>query len=159
MFCCSVSVCRLCTNRMDRTSAACATGWPLQDIVLLLVVCGRINRPFILPARLHCPHCCNTIARLLGNIRPPPRPPLCMSYTIQNWQLQYRVKAKSRAVLLARRACSQLDEEFESHGGRSEREWFAAGSVGGRHPVVSPVRTPVLLLARRACSQLHLYQR
>jgi len=41
------------------------------------------------------------------------------------------------------------NQEFESHGGRSEREWFAAGSVGGRHPVVSPVRTPVLLLARR----------
>ena len=44
--------------------------WPLQDIVLLLVVCARVNRPFILPARLHCPHWCNTFARLLGNIRP-----------------------------------------------------------------------------------------
>jgi len=30
--------------------------WPLQDILLLLVVCARVNRPFILPARLHCPH-------------------------------------------------------------------------------------------------------
>jgi len=47
------------------------TCWPLQDIVLLLVVCARINRSFILPDRLHCPHGCNTIARLLGNIRPP----------------------------------------------------------------------------------------
>ena len=46
--------------------------WPLQDILVLRVVCARINCPFILPARLHCPHCCNTIARLLGNIRPPP---------------------------------------------------------------------------------------
>jgi len=45
--------------------------WPLQDIILLLIVCARVNRPFILPARLHCPHCCNTLARLLGNIRPP----------------------------------------------------------------------------------------
>jgi len=45
--------------------------WPLQDIVLLLVVCARVNHHYILPARLHCPHCCNTIARLLGNIRPP----------------------------------------------------------------------------------------
>ena len=26
---------------------------------------------FHLSARLHCPHCCNTIARRLGNIRPP----------------------------------------------------------------------------------------
>jgi len=33
------------------------------------------------------------------------------------------------------------------------------GSLGGRHPVVSPVRTPVLLLARRACSELDKYQR
>ena len=31
---------------------------------------------------------------------------------------------------------------------------FAAGSLGGRHPVVSPVRTPVLLSDRRAYSQL-----
>jgi len=47
------------------------SAWPLQDVLLLLVVCARINRPFILPAHLHCPHCRNTIARLLGNIRPP----------------------------------------------------------------------------------------
>jgi len=45
--------------------------WPLQDILLLRVVCARINRPIIPPAHLHCPHCCNAIAQLLGNIRPP----------------------------------------------------------------------------------------
>ena len=39
--------------------------------VLLLVVCARVRRLFILPARLHCPHCCNAIAQLLGNIQPP----------------------------------------------------------------------------------------
>jgi len=50
--------------------AAQHMGWPLQDILLLVVVCARINHPFILPARVHCPHCCNTIARLLGYIRP-----------------------------------------------------------------------------------------
>jgi len=49
--------------------------WLLQEIVLLLVVCARINRPFLFSARLHCPHFCNAIARLLGNIRPPPTPP------------------------------------------------------------------------------------
>jgi len=43
----------------------------LQDIIVLKVVCARINRPFILPARLHCPQCYSTIARLWGNIRPP----------------------------------------------------------------------------------------
>jgi len=60
----------------------------LQDILLLRVVCARINRLFIPPAHPHCPqHCCNTIAQLLGDIRPPPpRPPLCMPYTIQYWQ-------------------------------------------------------------------------
>jgi len=45
--------------------------WPSQDIVLLRFVCARINRTFLLPAHLHCPHCCITIARLLGSIRPP----------------------------------------------------------------------------------------
>jgi len=43
--------------------------------VLLLVVCARINRPCIVLARLHCPHCCNTIAQVLGNIRPALDPP------------------------------------------------------------------------------------
>jgi len=37
---------------------------------LLLVICALVNRPFILPARLHFPRCCNIIARLLRNIRP-----------------------------------------------------------------------------------------
>jgi len=41
-----------------------------QIFFLLLAVCARVNCPFILPARLQCSHCCNTIARLLGNIRP-----------------------------------------------------------------------------------------
>jgi len=71
---------------------------PLHDIVSLLIVCARINLPFILAARLHCLQCCSTIARLLGNIyitpHPPP-PPLCMPYTIQYWSWQYLVKAKT----------------------------------------------------------------
>jgi len=41
----------------------------LYKILFYVVICARINRPFILAARLHCPHCCNTIARLLRNIR------------------------------------------------------------------------------------------
>ena len=31
---------------------------------------ARINPPFIPPAHLQCPHCCNTIATLLGNTQP-----------------------------------------------------------------------------------------
>jgi len=60
-------------------------GWPSKYVVLHLYVWARINRPFFLPAHLHCPHCCNTIARLLGNIQPPTRTPLCAPYTIQHW--------------------------------------------------------------------------
>ena len=60
--------CRLVAQFRSRCTGVI---WPLQDSLLLLVVCARINRPFILPARLHCPHCFNTIARLLGNIRLP----------------------------------------------------------------------------------------
>jgi len=39
-------------------------------------------------------HCCSTIARRLGNVRPPTQPPCCMPYTIQYRQWEYRVKAK-----------------------------------------------------------------
>jgi len=48
--------------------------WPLQDSVLLLVVCARINCPFILPARLHCPllqYYCTAIGQIY---EPPPDP-------------------------------------------------------------------------------------
>ena len=43
------------------------------------------------PSSLYCPTqlqsipYCNTIARPLRNIHPPPRPPLCLLYTIQYW--------------------------------------------------------------------------
>jgi len=83
--------CRNTESRAKLSGSAWAC-WPLQDNLLLLVVCARINRPFLLPARLHCPHCCNTIARLLGNIRPPTRP-LCVfhtPYTIGNGNIVYR---------------------------------------------------------------------
>jgi len=72
--------------------------WPLQDRVLLLVVCARINRPFIRPARLHCPHCCNTIARLLASIRPPTRPPLV--YAIHHTTLAMAISCKGQAATL-----------------------------------------------------------
>ena len=42
--------------------------WAFTSYCLLLGVRKRINRHFILPARLHCPRCSNTIARLLSNI-------------------------------------------------------------------------------------------
>ena len=47
-------------DRGFRVLALYPLPWPLQDIISRLVVCARINRPFILPARLHC-----TVAILL----------------------------------------------------------------------------------------------
>jgi len=47
---------------------------------------------FYCPRHLHCPHGCNTIARLLSNLRPPSDPPcVCHTHTILVWK--YRVKA------------------------------------------------------------------
>jgi len=59
--------------------------WPIQDIISLVCVYARIHYPFIAPAHSHYPHYCNTIARLLRHIYPPPRPSLVMPYTIQYW--------------------------------------------------------------------------
>jgi len=47
---------------------------------------------FIPPTHPHCPHYCNTVARLLSSIRLPLRTLVCMLYTIQ----YCRVKAKLR---------------------------------------------------------------
>ena len=62
-------------------------GGPLQDIVLRRGFCARINDPFTAPSHLHCPHYCNTIARPLRTLRPPPPEPsfVCHTpYTIDN---------------------------------------------------------------------------
>ena len=58
---------------------------PLQDVILVRGCCAPINHPFLLRAHLHCPPWCNTIARLLGSIRPRLRRPVCMPYTIPYW--------------------------------------------------------------------------
>jgi len=47
-------------------------------------VCTRINRPFMLPVRLHCPHCCNLNSILLGQYTTRPRPPFCMRCILQD---------------------------------------------------------------------------
>jgi len=61
---------------------------PLQDILLLRVVCARINRPFIPRAHLYCPQCCQYCCTTIGRYKTPLRSPLCMPYTIQYWQWQ-----------------------------------------------------------------------
>jgi len=57
--------------------------WPLQEIRLLQSFYARVNHLFLAPPHLHCPLWCKTIARLLGSIRPPLQPLVCMPYTIQ----------------------------------------------------------------------------
>jgi len=57
--------------------------WPSEDIVLLLVVCARINRPFILPARLHCPHVAIPLHGYWAIYDPPPDP-RCVCHTPYN---------------------------------------------------------------------------
>ena len=70
--------------------------WPLQDILSLRGLCARINHLFIAPARLHCPHACNTCALILRNLRPPPPTPLLTA--IHHTILQIAVSCKGQGV-------------------------------------------------------------
>jgi len=79
--------------------------WPLQDIVLLPAFCARIHHPLIPPSHLHCPHDCNTSARVLRSIRRPLDPPVACHtpYNIGNGNIKYkRIRFKSLPV---RRLC------------------------------------------------------
>jgi len=60
-----------------------AATWPSQEIHCLRGFWARVNHPFIAPPNLHCSRYCNTIARLLRNIRPPPDP-ACVCHTPYN---------------------------------------------------------------------------
>ena len=66
------------TLSTEASSATAATrrssSGPIQDILALVCVCARINHHFITPAHSHYHHYCNTIARLLRYIYPPPDP-------------------------------------------------------------------------------------
>jgi len=72
--------------------------WPLQDSVSLRSFCTRANHHFLAPPHLHCPHYCNVIARDCA-IYDPPQSPFCVPYTMQNWYLQYHVKANLSCCL------------------------------------------------------------
>jgi len=56
---------------------------PLQDIILFQCFIVGVNLPFLPPLHLQSLPYCNTIARPLRNIRPPPIPPI--PYIIQYW--------------------------------------------------------------------------
>jgi len=95
-------------GRLRRNVVACSPGvnpspplgillcpllWPIQDIVLFMGFCARINT--IICAPTLClgtpPH--PVIARTIAQYNVSPRPPVIAIYTAQYWQLQYRVKA------------------------------------------------------------------
>jgi len=83
--------------------------WPIQDIVLCLGLCARINT--ILCAPTLClgtpPHTVTT--RTIAQCNVSPRPPVIATYTTQYWQLQYLVKAKtSRQISLGAQPTSIL---------------------------------------------------
>jgi len=61
-------------------------GVGLYKILFYFETNVRINHPFIAPSHLYCSHYCNTIARLLRNIRCPPDPPFACHtpYNIAN---------------------------------------------------------------------------
>jgi len=80
--------------RQARRSRICklrGAGKPIQDIVLYLGFCARINT--ILCIHLLClpPP---VIAHAIAQYNVPPRPPFTAIYTIQYWWWQYLVKAK-----------------------------------------------------------------
>ena len=72
--------------------------WPLQDIRSLESVLALVNHHFIAPfiCIAHSHHC-NTIARLIDDIRTPPDPScVCHTpHTVQYWERRYRVKANT----------------------------------------------------------------
>jgi len=107
---------RLLTNMSMNWLAAV---WHLQDIILLLVVCTRINRPCILAARLHCLHCCNTIARLWAIYD---RPLNVLLYAIHHTILVITISCKGQAAVhdsITRRSSkvpSNLPKGFQRFG-------------------------------------------
>jgi len=72
-------------------------------------VYAKINPTLITPARLHYPHCRNTIARRLRHIWPPPDPPFIF-HTPYNIGNDYRVKANDGTAVVEARI--GLTEDF-----------------------------------------------
>jgi len=104
-------------TRLARASFACreptTTGLSLYKILFHFEPSLWESIIRVCPPHLQRLPYCNTNARPLRNIRPPP-PPLCMPYTIQYWWWQYRVKAttgRSRAftLVMERAEGAQLD--------------------------------------------------
>jgi len=113
-------------GRLKRRLAAPRVIWPLQDIVLLRAFCAQINHPLIGPSHQHCPHYCNTIRRILRDLRRPPRPPVCMPYTIQYWQWQYRVKANVSYTYIGKHTYISINSP---RGRRPIGGWFWRSSL------------------------------
>jgi len=69
--------------------------WPSQDMLLFRGCCAQINHQLTALPHLHYPHYCNTIARLLCNIIPPPTPFL---YVIRHTILEMAISCKGQIL-------------------------------------------------------------
>ena len=76
---------------------ACWRSFGIYNIFFSFFLSARINHPFITPAQCHYPHYCNTIARLVRNVWPPPDPLLtCHTpYSIGNDNIVSRLRQKA----------------------------------------------------------------
>jgi len=84
----------------SRFHATGSTNLGLYKILFYFEAFVQESIIMLCPPHLHCPHFCNTVARLLPKIRRPPQPPFCLSYTVRYWLWQYLVKANTNRVEL-----------------------------------------------------------
>jgi len=67
--------------------------WPLQDIRLLQSFYADEYPLLLAPPHVHCPHHCNTIARLSRNTRSPPTP---LVYAMNHTKLVLAISCKAK---------------------------------------------------------------
>ena len=89
------------------------TSWPWKDIRSLQSFLALFNHPCNGPIHLHCSHDCNTIARLMRNIWPPPDPPcVCNTpYNIGSGNIVYRPNTEQ--------ALTNTDTQTQTHRHKS----------------------------------------
>ena len=71
-----------------------AVSWPIQDIVLFLGLCARINTTLCAPTLCLGTPLHPVIAQAIAQYNVPPQPPVFAIYITQYWQWLYRAKAK-----------------------------------------------------------------
>jgi len=85
----------------------CCTSRPL---------CTNESFFFLAPSQLPCPHFCNTIARLLRNIRRPPTPSLCAIHqTILSMAIPYKGYVRASPIPSTRTLNRMLHVKIRRH--------------------------------------------